>query len=108
MTKAEPYVYPYVSEVAVKCVRRRCGDAVAHMPPVLIAFLYHTYNGGGYPIYHSGPAWDMSTSQQHIKIDVLDPTRARLRAWAKKANREINAPAVDRIIMCEGGYNAGH
>lgn len=99
--QSERYVFAVPGKGAVKAVRRGCGDAVKHMPPVLVSFLYHTYNGGGWPIYHSGNAWDMVTSEQHIRIDVQTPHRARLRAWGKRVNRGLNRPAVDRIIECE-------
>lgn len=91
------------TEAAVKAVRRGCGDAVSVMPPVLISFLFNVYNGGGYPLYHSGDTWEMVTKLQHIRIDVQGPHRARLRVWGKHVDRDRNEPAVDRIIECQKG-----
>lgn len=92
-----------VTEAAEKAVRRGCGDAVSVMPPVLISFLFNTYNGGGWPLYHSGDVWEMVTPNQHIRIDVQGPHKARLRAWGLHVDRAKNPPAIDRIIECQGG-----
>ena len=103
MQLGERHIMSGATEAAVNAVRRGCGDAVNVMPPVLISFLYNTYNGGGWPMYHSGDVWEIVTANQHIRIDVLGPHKARLKVWGARVDRSENPPAVDRIIECMKG-----
>lgn len=103
MQTGNRHIMSAATEAAVKAVRRRCGSAVSVMPPVLISFLFNCYNGGGWPIYHSGDTWEMVTGLQHIRIDVQGPHRARLKTWGKRVDRSQDPPAVDRIIECQKG-----
>lgn len=54
MQIGDRHIMSGATEAAVMAVRSGCGDAVNDMPPVLISFIFNTYNGGGYPLYHSG------------------------------------------------------
>lgn len=103
MQIGDRHIMSAATEVAVKAVRHGCGDTVKVMPPVLISFLYNTYNGGGWPLYHSGDVWEMVTKLQHIRIDVQGPHKARLRAWALNVDRAQDPPVVDRIVECQKG-----
>lgn len=103
MQIGDRHIMSGATEAAVMAVRSGCGDAVNDMPPVLISFIFNTYNGGGYPLYHSGNVWEMVTKLQHIRIDILGPYKARLRVWGKDVDRSTGPTAVDRVVECQKG-----
>lgn len=95
------YNFSYVSPAAVAAVKRRHPRnraMVQRMPPVLVAFLYNVYSGGGYPIRSVGRRWIMDTNLNHIEVEIIEDDRAQLKVWARDSGPAFERPAVDRTI----------
>lgn len=94
------YTWPEITGHVLGTARKRNGALAKAMPPVVMSYLYHVFSGGGWPVRREGGSWWIETPLQRIELQVIDPHSARLRAWSKKANPGLDAPAIDRMIAC--------
>jgi len=94
------YYFAEPSTYTVAVVERHYGAMAREMPPIVVAFLCHVFNGGGWPLRHEGARWRMDTPLQRVELHIIDTHRAQLQVWARHSGPEFERPPIDRTVYC--------